>query len=209
MDSQKPSESNDQTFNISSIGSIHEQDYNAFFQAITELQQENILSKEDIKIKFIGCNYESLEPYLRRYPEVTVEVTPRIPHEEAIRQMKQATILLFHQFSGFLPRRTPEYMASGRPILAFPKSPNAGSERILEQYGAAVIAGNKEEMKAALSNWNREFQATGKVSAPVNEKFISSFSARARARELNEVLEKATVTVSGDTIAAMPVASIQ
>ncbi len=121
-------------------------------------------------------------------------MVPNVPHQEAVRQMRQATCLLLPQIPFELPRRTPEYLAARRPILAFPRCPSAASEPIIEQYGAAEIASTKEEIKATLLAWYQEFESTKQVSVTINEEFVQSFSARHRAEELNEVLQEALVS---------------
>ena len=186
-------ESNDGSFVISCVGLIGGYDLHMFFQALQELKAGGECSA--MKARFVGAEERILRAYAARYDcNGGLEVVPLVPHKEAVRQMRQATCLLLPQIPFELPRRTPEYLAALRPILAFPRCPSAVSEPIIEQYGAAKIASTKEEIKAILLAWYQEFQSTKRVSAKVNEGFVQSFSARHRAEELNELLEEALVS---------------
>ena len=176
-------------FVITCVGSVQEYDLHMFFQALREINDEGYCPA--MKARFVGAEEEILRSYADLYMcHRVLEILPEVPHKEAVLQMRQATCLLSPQVPYELPRRTPEYMAARRPILAFPRSPTAVSQTILKQYGGAVIASNKEEIKTTLLNWYQEFRDTGKISIDVDEELVQSFSANHRAEELNELLEE-------------------
>ncbi|MCH7553281.1 MAG: hypothetical protein IIC82_04720 [Chloroflexi bacterium] len=65
------------------------------------------------------------------------------------------------------------------------------SENVLEAYGGAVIALDKDEMKATLADWIHRFQTSRPVCGPIDEQVVRSFSSGRRAEELQETLEEA------------------
>lgn len=137
-------------------------------------------------------DYDLLKVVAEQYDcQSLLEIVPVVPHEEAVLEMRRSTCLLSPQVSWELPQRTPEYIATYKPILAFPDRPTAVSQEILRQYGGAVITSSKDEIKATLLDWYWEFKATGKISTRVNYQLVESFSAKRRAMELNEILEEA------------------
>jgi GT2 family glycosyltransferase len=120
--------------------------------------------------------------------EDVLEAIPQLPHADAIAEMKRATCLLFQQAPWGTRRRLAEYLASRRPILAFPHYPDVMSERWLSERGGAKIAHTKTEIKAAIVSWYNEFLATGEPSISVDDDFIRQCSASHRASELNQLL---------------------
>ncbi|MEM3094505.1 MAG: hypothetical protein QXX64_02575 [Nitrososphaera sp.] len=179
-------------FTIVFAGSMYDYDHGMFFEAIQELYSTGLISPESFIVRFVGAEKDKVQAEVERYScKHLVQVVDKLPYDEAINEIKQATCLLYRQKPGCFPRRTSEFIATRRPILAFPAYENTWSQSVLRAYGAAIIAANKEEIKTTLVNWHREFWATDKLSLPVNEDLVQSFSARHQAKEFNEVLEEA------------------
>jgi len=177
-------------FIIGSVGRLWDYDLHLFFQALKEIKEEG--NCPNMRARFVGADVKLLKAVAENYDcQSLLEIVPVVPHEEAVLEMRRSTCLLSPQVPWELPRRTPEYIATRKPILAFPDCPTAVSQDVLKQYGGAVIASSKEEIKAILLDWYQEFQRTGTVSVQVNEELIESFSARHRALQLSEILEEA------------------
>ena len=98
--------------------------------------------------------------------------------------------MLYRQKPGHMPRRTSEFIATRRPILAFPSCQGTWSEDVLKKSGAAVIASSKEEIKNVIVGWVREFEATRRISMPVNEELVQYFSSHHMAEEVDESLTR-------------------
>jgi hypothetical protein len=183
-----------QVFRIISIGEVYdEHDRDAlkvFFQAVGELADEGAIDRDSFRVRFVGGGGERARAYARGSgAEDLLETIPRVTHEEAMRELRQATCLLFTQVPAGSRRRLPEYLAGRRPILAFPEIPGAMSQRVLHQYGAAaVVPAARPEIKAILTQWYQRFKAEGNFQLPVNEEVVRSFSASSVARGLDAVL---------------------
>jgi hypothetical protein len=189
-------------FRIVSIGEVYEKhDRHAlavFFQAVGELLEEGAIDGDTFRIRFVGGGGERARAYAQGSgAENLLETIPRVTHEEAMGELRQATCLLFIQVPAGSRRRLPEYLAGRRPILAFPEIAGAMSQRVLNQYGAAaVVSAAKPEIKAILTQWYRRFKDDGQLHLPANEEVVRSFSASSVASGLGAVLEGATGQVT-------------
>jgi hypothetical protein len=189
-------------FRVLSIGEVYEKhDRHAlgvFFQAVGELLNEGTIDGDSFRVRFVGGGGERARAYAQGSgAENLLETIPRVTHEEAMRELRRATCLLFTQVPAGSRRRLPEYLAGRRPILAFPEIAGSMSQRVLNQYGAAaVVPAAKPEIKAVLTRWYRRFQDEGQFQLPVNEEVVQSFSASSVARGLGAVLEGATGQVA-------------
>jgi len=181
-------------FRVLSIGEVYEKhDRHAlevFFQAVGELLNEGVIDRDAYRVRFVGGGGERARAYAQGTgAENLLETIPRVTHEAAMRELRQATCLLFIQVPAGSRRRLPEYLAGRRPILAIPEIAGIMSQRVLNQYGAAaVVPAAKPEIKAILTQWYRRFKAEGQLQMPVNEELIQSFSASGVARGLDAVL---------------------
>lgn len=181
----------EQLFTTVFAGSMYNYDHGMFFEALRELAADGLINPDLFKVKFIGAESGIINAEVKRHDcGGLVQVIPRLPYAEAIAEIRMASCLLFRQKPGHFPRRTSEFIAARKPILAFPACQGTSSETVLESYGGAVIAADKEEIKATLLSWYREFQLTGTVSMPINDDLVQSFSAHNRAKELNAALEE-------------------
>jgi hypothetical protein len=184
-------------FRVVSIGEVYEKhDRHAlgvFFLAVGQLVNEGVIDGESFRVRFVGGGGERARAYAQGSgAENLLETIPRVTHEEAMRELRRATCLLFTQVPAGSRRRLPEYLAGRRPILAFPEIDGAMSQRVLHQYGAAaVVPAALPEIKAILTRWYRRFQDEGQFQLPVNEEVVRSFSASSVARGLGAVLEGA------------------
>lgn len=186
-----------QMFRIISIGEVYdEHDKQAlivFFQALGELVREGIVDRDSFRARFVGGGGNLARSYAQGSgAEELLEIIPRVDHEEAMRELRQATCLLFTQVPAGSRRRLPEYLAGRRPILAFPEISGSMSQRVLNEYGAsAIVPAAKQEIKAVLTQWYQRFKAEGELQLPVNEEVVKSFSASGVAKGLDAILEEA------------------
>lgn len=182
------------TFVLTSVGKVDRSEEPAlrdFFAALADLQSEGRIDAVGFRVRFVGYGGDIVGNLASRAGcEDVVEVVAQMPHAEAMEALHGATCLLFQQAPWASRRRLPEYFAARRPILAFPHYPGVMSERLLREYGAAQIAGDRESIKAAILKWYREFLQTGRIDVSVNEELVQSFSASKRAEELDGMLRK-------------------
>jgi glycosyltransferase involved in cell wall biosynthesis len=120
-------------------------------QAITDLCG----SAPGLKLRFIGRLPEPDARLLAGLPPSMAEVMEeRVPHAEAIREMRMAQTLLLlignePGWVGHYPGKLFEYLAAGRPILAV--GPEGDASRLLEASGAGVrLPAERPDEAAAL-----------------------------------------------------------
>ena len=99
----------------------------------------------------------------------------------------------------------PEFLASKRPILAFPEDPGAMSDRVIRDYRASEIANSKDDIKRVLLNWYRIFKSEGSLDLPVNEQVIDSFGSMHKASELGAILRTVTNRATATPLAKVSV----
>jgi hypothetical protein len=117
-----------------------------------------------------------------------VEAQGPVGHEEALQCLRRANGLLFQQAPWGNRRRLPEYLATRKPILAFPDLPETMSQQVLQQYGAATIAKDQGDLEALLGHWYRQFIDGQFVVPAIDEAVVDRFRASAQARHLDQVL---------------------
>jgi glycosyltransferase involved in cell wall biosynthesis len=112
---------------------------------------------------------------------------------------RQATVLLVLGMPGargVLTTKLFEYMAAGRPVLAYPKDPEC-MDRVLEATGVGVSCDSVDELKAVLLRWHREWKATGDVRMNRNRDEIMKYSRKEQAKALAAVLDRVVAEHQG------------
>lgn len=179
-------------FRLVSVGVITKHDEAALadlFQVLGELLNEGVLDAENFRVRFVGHGLRVVRSLARQYRCTDLlETRETVPHEEAIHEMCQATCLFVKRHEWDAKRRLTEYIATRRPILAFPSYSGHMTNKVLQDYGAARIAGDKESLKTAIREIYAEYQATGRLNWPVNPETVQQQTARQRAKELEGFL---------------------
>ena len=103
------------------------------------------------RLRFVG--EAALEHHIPHDLRERVELLPRVPHREAVRLMRQSTVLLLvtpqvEEASAVVPGKLFEYLAAGRPILALTRT-DSDAARILEQQRAGWVAGYNDTDRMA------------------------------------------------------------
>ncbi len=127
-------------FVILYTGNLQEnQNSPAFWKSITRLLQKYPELNETIKIYFYGKTAPFLQKEIRKYGIARLVRTFNfIPHEQIVKEIKKATILLViipdtENNKGIVTGKIFEYIGSGRPILLF--GPEEGdAARILKPF---------------------------------------------------------------------------
>lgn len=189
-DLQLKVQANDGIFTALCLGNLGvHQRYDMLFDALRNLCTANAIDSGNFRVRFVGPATDLIHSYAEAYScSDIVDSVPHVGHKEAMSFLKQATCLLFPSAPNALGRRTPEYMATRKPILVFPSDNNDVIQKIMEGYGAAFIARDSQEIATTLIEWYRAFKAGGSISGPIQEGLVQSFKASERALELQEVL---------------------
>lgn len=153
---------------ITHIGSLNK-DRNpySFWKALSKLKADNIVSKDNLKIKFIGPTDISVFDQIKKNGlEELCDHMAHMPHKEVISFIRQSDILLLPlndtpNIDGVIPGKLYEYMASLRPILCIGK-PDGDSAKIIKETGIgevfdfADIQGIEKYMEQSLSDFEND-----------------------------------------------------
>jgi glycosyltransferase involved in cell wall biosynthesis len=184
------------TFTITYTGRLYEgkRDPTPLFEAIQELIQEGVLSREAIRVRFYG----SIEPWLPTLVQTfgledVVEVAGTVSREEALRRQRESQILLTLCWSdlretGQHTGKVFEYLGAKRPILAIGGSRGVVTE-LLERTRTGVHAQSKEELKSNLRGWYAQHRQTGRVLCRGEERELYLYTHEQMASRFAEVLD--------------------
>lgn len=183
----------DGTFRLVTVGlaSRHDQQELAvMLDGIAEMLADGRLDPNRFRFRHVGGGHQLIQDAARRSGcQGILELVAPVPHAEAVRELKSATCLCFKQHPWGTRRRLTEYLASRRPILAFPEYPGELSNELLSQYGAARIAADKQAFQRELGELFSVFQREGRLALNVNEEVVQAQSARRRAEQLAAILD--------------------
>jgi glycosyltransferase involved in cell wall biosynthesis len=156
-------------FVITYTGTISDKYYyspESFLKAIGELIAEKKISKDSLKIKFIGLLIERYkERFLKLIHELylndTIQIIGHRTHQECIEYQMKSDLLLYiieslngkdisYQYAGVLPAKIFEYIYTGVPILAI--APPGFESDLIKRTKTGFIAepNNIKSVKKAL-----------------------------------------------------------
>ena len=131
-------------FTIVQVGSMNEdRDPIALWEALKDLLEKGIISKESLAVKLVGpVDHKVKESYIDSGLSELVEVTPLVPHSEAVQEMVNAHLLLLpindaSNMSGIIPGKLYEYLRSRTPILCL-GAPDGDSAKIVLECKAGT-----------------------------------------------------------------------
>lgn len=156
-DFAKKSNSLDAKFTIIHPGMFSKaRNHDAFWQALSELVQENSYFAKDLRIEFYGITDLSVIESAKKYNlESYVSVGAYVPHDQIVPIMASAWVLLLSvhdspNLQGFVPGKLFEYLASKRPIFCI--GPETGdSAKIILESRAGLVAGFKDKNKMKIN----------------------------------------------------------
>ena len=153
-------------FTISYLGSMeYERTPELVFQAVRELCEAGLMKREDVEIRLVGKCHE-----VRGRPMTELIVTYElgdivtivgtVPRHEALKEMRQAHVLLLLAPNQKLqiPGKAYEYIGVTRQILAITEQDGATADVIRCVGGAVVSPGDHREMKRVLETWYGKYR---------------------------------------------------
>ena len=176
------------------VGSLYgSRNPDALWRALASLRSRDEVPK--LRLRLVGRIGADVLAELERFGLDTItEHVPYVPHDEAVREMQRATVLLltvesYRHERGNLTGKVYEYLAAGRPILALgPVEGDAadllrdtGAGRMLDRDDAAGVAAYVREMYEAWVRGDKLRGASAEAAAP--------FSRRAETAELAALLD--------------------
>jgi hypothetical protein len=145
---------------ISYLGTIYpeKRDPSILFEAVNELIDEKIISKEQIEIDFYGDNKKQLEDIIfkKNYNKYKIiNIRGFVSRNESLKIQKESDLLLFLEWNdisakGVLTGKLFEYLVSGTPILSIGITNKNAAGEIIEKTKTGKLFINKTDLKEEL-----------------------------------------------------------
>jgi glycosyltransferase involved in cell wall biosynthesis len=195
-------------FVITYTGTICDKYYyspESFLKAISELIAEKKLSKDSLKIKFIGILIERYkERFLKLIHELniddTIEIIGHRTHQECIEYQMKSDLLLYiiesldgkdisYQYAGVLPAKIFEYIYTGVPILAI--IPPGFEADLIQKAKTGFVAepNNVNSIKKVLFEIYEKYKC-GQLCIDPNIEEIRKYDRRELTKKLAGVFDK-------------------
>ena len=168
--------------------------HESFWQAISEMCNENAYFAKDVKVIFYGITDPSVNQMAEKYNlSESIEIRDYLPHDKIIAVMASAWVLLLSvhdspNLKGFVPGKLFEYLASKRPILCLGPE-NGDSAGIIAESKAGLVSGfkDKNKLKINLSVFYSDF-INGRTFMDSSK--IEKYSRRNLTRKLAGILDE-------------------
>ncbi|REJ75477.1 MAG: hypothetical protein DWQ47_08360 [Acidobacteria bacterium] len=155
-------------------------------------------SEKEILLNFVGAAaIEETTKILReRLPQRFLNLSGRILHNEAIRELKSSHVLFYvgwKGYKGMTPGKIFDYLGARRNILIAP-SDHDTIERIVKETKAGRTADSVEDFVSILEGWYREWKEKGAIPYIGDEEAINFYTRENQtailAREILGVIER-------------------
>ena len=181
-------------FTLVYVGSLYgSRSPDALWQALVTLRERGEI--ERLRLRLVGRIGEDVLATLRGFGlDAVTEHVPYVPHDEAVREMQRATLLLltvesYRHERGNLTGKVYEYLGAGRPVLALgPAEGDAadllretGTGRMFDREDAKGVAAHLRTLYAA---WEQ-----GEVPSGAAPTAIAPYSRQAQAGELATLID--------------------
>lgn len=172
-----------------------ERDPRCFFEALAILKTEGQVSSETLRVTLRASGDEEYHASLISEFDIAelVELAPPVAYREALREMMNVHLLLIFQGASCnhqIPAKLYEYFRAGRPVLALTDLAGDTAD-LVRRSNRGVVASldSPVEIASAISRLitsDCELEQTSNATVP------ASYSRRARAAELAELLDRVT-----------------
>jgi glycosyltransferase involved in cell wall biosynthesis len=179
-------------FRIAYVGTLYgKRDAAPVLAALARLVDSRRVDPDRLELRAVGNLWSA--PSIPRGVQVTA--TGYVPHDEAIREMRAASVLLLYEPPGSLAMtgKVFEYLASARPVLCVAPPENRAA-RLVEELGAGVVASpdDASAVDRAIEQLYRRWLNGDLHSQPgVSTGVIARFSRRRLTGQLAAVLSEA------------------
>ncbi|WP_299680806.1 glycosyltransferase family 4 protein [uncultured Tenacibaculum sp.] len=184
----------DKKFSITHIGTMNsERNPKAFWEALSEISEENSEFADDLELKFIGKVDDSVwENEIESRAFKDVKRVSYVPHLEAKLYQRKSQVLLivvndYPSAKEMIPGKTFEYLQANRPILGFaPEDGDLAEILSNTNSGVAVDFRNKELAKKSILNLYSNFK---KGNLESTSKGVDSFHRRELTEKLSVIIK--------------------
>ena len=185
-------------FTITYTGRIYtqKQDPMKLIRALKELIEGGNIDSNEIEVNFFGEKLIWLDNEIEKFGlKNIVHQYNQIPREEIIKKQRESQVLLLlcwedESEKGVCPKKTFEYLAAQRPILATGGSKEEVVKKIIDDLNAGMNATTTNEIKTVLMNLYKEYKEKGFVAYRGNKEKINEYDYRAMAKKFAEALNK-------------------
>jgi glycosyltransferase involved in cell wall biosynthesis len=176
----------------------------ALIHAIGDLVVDGRIGRDDLRVELIGAargnrSRESDLAASRGISDV-VRALPRVPHDECLRQMADADLLLLVQTEAPLciPGKLYEYIAIGRPILTL--SADGATADVVAEYslGQCVDPSDPESLRGCLALLVQQHR-TGGIPMPKGSA-IPRFDGKRQMLDFDKALRDAIAASAHESI---------
>ncbi|MEM6325917.1 MAG: glycosyltransferase [Bacteroidota bacterium] len=176
-------------FEIAHVGSLYgSRNPEALWAAIRLLRAEGVVPR--LRIRLVGRVDAAVERSLAAHGLAElVDRTPVVPHDEAVRAMARAGLLVLsiedvRQDEGILTGKLYEYLASGRPVLALGPV-GADADRLLRETGGGALVA-RDDVDGAAADVRMHYAAweAGSPRPGAEAESLAQLSRRAQAGAL-------------------------
>ena len=176
------------------IYNTSDRDPSHFFESISQLKSEKIISSENLTITLRACGHENDYKKIVADKNIAdiIEFKPSIPYSDAIKEMLLTDGLLI--FQGYtsnpaIPAKLYEYLRARRPILALADR-HGDTAKLLANLGMNHIAAldNCNEIKEQVANLISSINA--KEFVVLDNSVINNYSRRHTAHLLSKICDE-------------------
>lgn len=191
-------EKNEHKFTIVHVGTMYWfRRSDILFEVIEKLKNEGTLNPDNFELLFIGINDQSLTEIInKRGLKALIRLVPMVSHNEAIRYMQNADMLLIIKGTGKnsdtqIPSKLFEYIGTGNPILFIGPLESEAAEIVKSLENGFVVENDEEYLSKVLRNAiEKKFNEKNfMVADRGGNQNIKKFSSKYMANKLVEVLE--------------------
>ncbi len=185
-------------FVLAYVGSLYgSRSPEALWQAIASLREQGLIPK--LRLRLVGRIGDDVLATLRRYGlDAVTEVVSYLPHDEAVREMQQATALLltiepYSHENGTTTGKIYEYLAAGRPVLGSGPATGAAANLLREAEAGRMIdrddaEGFAEYLRSLYQAWERGGMPNG-----ASAEAAASYSRRTQTGEVAALLDTVVI----------------
>ena len=169
------------------------QDARPLLTAMSRLKGDGIIDAGNFRLRLVGRYLEQLMPLLERFDvrELT-DITPTVPHKEALEIQKSSTALLFLLWTkpsgiGWYSAKAYEYLGARRPVLAI-GPPRGAAADLIGSIDGCVVTDEVDTIEKTLRAWIDDFRSTEGVG-PLEDPSIARFEWRNATKDLADGLD--------------------
>lgn len=185
----------EEVFTITHVGSLYaSRNPTGLWEALHRLQEKGNIP--DLRIRLVGMVDSNVRDSLRRYNLAErTEFVSYVPHDEAVRYMKRAGLLLlsiepFPAATGMLTGKLYEYLATGCPILGVGPPDGDAAHLLRETAGGRLFARDDVEGLATHVQMHYDAWERGEPRSGAPDEAVRPYRREAQTEALAEVLDE-------------------